>query len=61
MQDIRADNEHWCAKVREAGPGYRVWRWEEYLDRMPFLVFRYRLLEPGEPEPDEPGSVIGCP
>lgn len=61
MQDLRADNEHWCAKAREAGPGYRVWRWEEAIDRDPGLVWRHRLLAPGEPVPADPGVIIPCP
>lgn len=57
MQDLRADNAHWIAKARAAGPGWRVWRWEEP-DPPLMIVWKFRLLAPGEPVPDEQGVVI---
>lgn len=59
MPDFRAEQSEWIEKARAAGPGYRVWRWEEHVDRMPYVIFRFRLLAPGEPEPDDlTGTVI---
>jgi hypothetical protein len=52
MQNLRAEADHWYALAREKGPGWRVWRWEEWEgDR---LVWRHRLLAP-----DEKGDGLG--
>lgn len=58
LQDLAAEQAEWVAKAEAAGPGYRVWRWEEYLDAPPFLIWRHRLLAPDEDLPDEPGVVL---
>ena len=57
-QNLRAEADEWHAKARAAGEGWRVWRWEEYTDDLPFIIWRHRLLAPGEPLPDDPGGLV---
>lgn len=59
QQDLGAEADEWRAKARAAGDGWRVWRWEEYLDAMPYIIWRHRLLAPDEPLPeDDPGGIV---
>lgn len=60
MQNFRAEGAEWVAKARAAGMGWRAYRWEDRVDHPPFVIFRFRLLAPGEAMPDDvAGCVIG--
>lgn len=58
VQDMRAEQTEWQAKARAAGPGWRVWRWEEVDTERAQVTFFFRLLPPGEDAPDVWGTVI---
>jgi hypothetical protein len=57
-QDWLAEQNAWRAKARAAGPGYRVWRWEDVDTERAQVTFYFRLLGPGEEAPDVWGAVI---
>lgn len=46
MQDLAAEARHWRQLAKERGPGWRAWRWEDVEDNR--IVWKYRLLAPGE-------------
>ncbi len=48
MQDLAAEADHWRQLAKEHGPGWRVWRWEEWDGER--LVWRHRLLGRNETE-----------
>lgn len=55
MQDLGAESAHWRALAEQAGPGWRVWRWEEVEGDT--ILWRFRLLAPGE-KPEGLGYII---
>lgn len=57
MQDLGAESAHWRRLAQEAGPGWRVWRWEEPNDDGLRLVWRFRLLAPDE-KPEGLGDIM---
>lgn len=56
MQDLVAETAAWREKAKAAGPGWRVWRYEEANGLL--IVWRFRLLAPGD-EPDGLGTIVG--
>jgi hypothetical protein len=55
MQDLGAEADRWRTVAESRGPGWRVWRWEEWEgDR---IVWHHRLLAPDE-VPEGPGDIL---